>query len=119
MDKIIVESTIYLDTLSLLLSEKTDIRAEVENQLNQSDYETEQLLDGIINELDADESVTEEVEEAFSPLSSEELMKFIKIDESKIEFDYEESMNSRDRRIAAFRVPLEFDTERFWKQINC
>ena len=100
--KIQVDCVIYIDTLSNL-TEALDLREAVKDQLNQSDYETDCI------EAELEEESVEEFEEA----DVDTLMKYISIDEKGIEFDYDESVACNNRRIAAFRVPIEFNETRF------
>ena len=100
--KIQVDCAIYIDTLSNL-TEPLDLREAVKDQINQSHYETDCI------EAELEEESVEKFEEA----DVDTLMKYISIDEKGIEFDYDESVACNDRRMAAFRVPIEFNETRF------
>ena len=106
------EVPIYLDALSIL-NKKVDIRAEVENQLNQGDPALENILEELAE--NAAEDGLEPLEGTDpESVSVDELMAYVlPIDESKIEFDYGEAYASDNRRLAVFRIPCEFDDKRF------
>ena len=98
-----VDCTIYCDALTLLFNDKADLKENVKAQLCQSDYE----LDCIRQELDV------EYLDQFSECDIDTLMKYISVNESEVTFDYGESEACNDLRCVAFRVPIEFDEEKF------
>ena len=109
------ETTIYKDALSLLLSNKTDIKSDILDQLQQGDPclesvndELRDLCDELI--LDTDKIMTD-----FEDKSCEELMEYISYKESDITFDYGESEACDNRKVCAFRIPCEFDVEKYLK----
>ena len=109
------ETTIYKDALSLLLSDKANIKSDILDQLQQGDPclesvsdELHELCDELI--LDTDKIMTD-----FEEKSYEELMEYISYDESDITFDYGESEACNNRKVCAFRIPCNFDVERFLK----
>ena len=113
------ETIIYMDTLSLLLSDKTNIRGEIYNNLLQGD---DYVFDNIIRDLEdyaeelgLDPDITRDV---FDNLDVEVLMNFITHDENKITFDYDESINCGDHRCVAFDIPITFDEKKFFES-NC
>lgn len=99
------ESTIYMDALSLLLSDKADLRKEVEGQISQGgDYETDQIRSKIFEE---------EMLDAFDELSVSELMEYVSINEEGICVDYSDA--ELEHRLVAFSIPCTFDYDR-WKE---
>jgi len=112
-----VDVTIYMDALGLLLSDKTDIKSEIYNQIVQGD---DYFLDQIRDELrdDAEEagmsvSQIDELTDKFAEDDIDTLMKYITFEESDITFDYEESAAGGDLKVVAFRIPCQFDTNRY------
>ena len=111
------EITIYEDALSLLLSDKTDIRAEILGQLQQGDPALEfigEKLRDLCDELVLD---TDKIIAKFENQSCDDLMKYISIYEASIAFDYEESEGCGDRRICAFRITCSFDLDRYLEEV--
>ena len=106
------EVPIYLDALGIL-NQKVDIRAEVEEQLRQGDPALENIIEEIMDE--ACEDGLEPIE-GIDPdsIPIDMLMAYVlPIDENKIEFDYSETYEANDRRLVVFRIPCEFDDDRF------
>jgi hypothetical protein len=106
-----------MDALGLLLSDKTDIKSEIYNQIVQGD---DYFLDQIRDELrdDAEEagmsvSQIDELTDKFAEDDIDTLMKYITFEESDITFDYEESAAGGDLKVVAFRIPCQFDTNRY------
>lgn len=112
------EIIIYEDALSLLLNDKTDIRAEILAQLQQGDPAIESIgeeLRDLCDELALD---TEKIIAKFEDQSCEELMKYISFSEADITFNYEESVECGDRRMCAFRVACSFDADAYLKEVS-
>ena len=112
------EVTIYEDALSLLLSDKTDVRAEILSQLQQGDPCLEDIGDYLRNlcdelVLDADRIIAK-----YESQSCEEIMKYITFVEAGITFDYEESVACGDRRICAFRIACIFNSDKYLKEVG-
>ncbi len=112
------EIPIYEDALSLLLSDRTDIKAEILAQLQQGDpaiesigEELRDLCDELV--LDTDKIITK-----FEEQSCEELMKYISFSEAGITFDYGESVECGDRRMCAFRIACNFDSDKYLKAVQ-
>ncbi len=112
------EVTIYEDALSLLLSEKTDIRGEILCQLQQGDPCLEDIgeeLHDLCEELVVD---TDKAMDRFEEQDCEELMNYISFSEAGIRFDYSESAECGDRRMCAFRVMCSFDADKYLKDVG-
>ncbi len=109
--------TIYEDALSLLLNDKTNVKAEILGQLQQGDPCLENIgeeLRKTCEELFLD---TEKIVDRFEEQSCEEIMEYISFSEAGISFDYGESVACGDRRMCAFRVACTFDTDRYLKEV--
>ena len=107
------DCVIYCDTLSLLNSGKADILGMVSEQLIQGDPCLDDIKDnllGLAEERGVSESATETL---FVDAPTEDLMLYVSYDKERIEFDYSESESLNDRRMAAFRIPCQFDAGRF------
>ena len=109
--------TIYKDSLSLLLSDKTNVKDEILSQLQQGDPCLEEVGDRLLELCDELVLDGEKVLEVFEESDCEKLMEYIGFNESGITFDYEESVACGDRRICAFRVACTFDTDRYLKEV--
>ena len=112
------EITIYEDALSLLLSDKTDVRAEILAQLQQGDPAIELIgeeLHDLCDELVLD---TDKIIAKFENQSCEELMEYISFSEAGITFDYEESVECGDRRMCAFRIACTFNSDKYLKEVE-
>lgn len=110
--------TIYEDSLSLLLSDKTDVKAEILAQLQQGDPAIESIgeaLQDLCDELVLD---TDKIIAKFEEQSCEELMKYISFSEAGITFDYGESVECGDRRMSAFRIACSFDLDKYLKEVQ-
>ena len=106
--------TIYIDAVSLLICEKpVDIKAEIYNQFLQSDYEYDQLRQGIANEYGDTDAEGEALAEIFDECPVEKIMEYISFERSDIEFDYGEAIETGDRSCCAFRINVHFDLDRF------
>ena len=100
------EITIYEDALSLLLNNKTNIKAEILTQLQQEDPIIESIGEELHDLCDRLTLNTDKIITKFENQSCEELMKYISFSEAGITFDYEESINCENRRICAFKRKL-------------
>ena len=110
------ETVIYMDTLGLLMSEKTDIRAEVYNNFCQGDdYVFDKIKDEIMALADEKGDDVDAAMRAFEDADIKTIMNYISVDEEGIAFDYDESVNCGNRRTAAFAIPIKFDEEKFYK----
>ena len=112
------EITIYTDALSLLLNNKTDIKAEILAQLQQGDPAIESIGEELYNLCDKLALDTDKIIAKFENQSCEELMKYISFSETNITFDYEESLNCGDRRVCAFKIICNFDLNKYLKEIQ-
>ena len=101
-----VDCVIYCDALSILFSDKANLKELVEDQMCQSDYET----DCICNELELD------YRDRFSECDIKTIMKYVSINENQVTFDYGESEACGDLRCVAFRVPICFNEYEFIKE---
>lgn len=112
-----VDITIFMDALRLLLSDKTDIKAEVRGQLEQGDdWFFDQISGNIEEEAEKaglNEANTQKLLDKFTEDAVESLMNYISIDEEKITFDYGEAAACEDLKCVAFCVPCKFDTHRY------
>ena len=108
---------IYMDALSLLLSEKTDIKEAVINQLNQEPDVLEELELAISDAADEVGLDCDKVWEDFMEADIKELMSFIIIKENDVTFDYDESAACEDLRVVAFNIPCDFDVDKYIKSI--
>lgn len=109
---------IYEDALSLLLSDKVDVRTEILAQLEQGDPAIELIgeeLRDLCDELVLD---TDKIIAKFEDQSCEELMKYISFSEAGITFDYEESLECGDRRICVFRIACVFNSDKYLKEVE-
>ncbi len=110
--------SIYMDALNLLLSDKTDIKAEIYNQIVQGDPCVEDLETDVWNAaydkgMDADKVV-----EIFNDDDLDNLMKYIRYNESTITFDYSESAACCDLKVVAFNIPCEFNIDKYLDDIK-
>ncbi len=110
------EITIYEDTLSLLLNDKTDIKAEILGQLQQGDPCLENVSDELRDTCEELGLDTDKIIAKFEDQSCEKLMEYINFSEAGISFDYEESVACGDRRVCAFRIACSFDLDRYLKE---
>ena len=110
--------TIYMDALNLLLSDKTNIRAEIYNQIAQGDPCLESLETDIWNTADDKNIDADKVVEIFNNDDLGNLMKYIHHNESTITFDYGESAACCDLKVVAFNVPCELDIDKYLDNIK-
>lgn len=107
---------IYMDALGLLLSDKTDIREEIKSQLQQGDEMFfDSIRDGLQDEAEDKGIDADKITDAFIEDSVDELMKYISFNEENITFDYPESEACGDLKVVAFRIPCDFDSDRYIK----
>ena len=111
------EITIYEDALSLLLSDKADVRVEILAQLQQGDPAIESVGEELRDLCDEHMLDTDKIVAKFEDQSCEELMKYISFSEAGITFDYGESVECGDRRMCAFRVTCSFDADAYLKEV--
>ncbi len=104
--KINFTSTIYLESLTLLLQEKKSIKEYVRFQMKQSEYEQNQI---------AKELPKEFLYEFWNEYSIEELMEYISVDENEITFNPERLTIPS---AISFNVPCEFDAKRWMKDCD-
>ena len=109
--------TIYEDALSLLLNDKTDVKAEILGQLQQGDPCLENIGEELCETCEELCLDTEKIVGRFEEQSCEEIMEYISFSEDDISFDYEESEDCGDRRMCAFRIACTFDTDRYLKEV--
>ena len=109
------EITIYEDALSLLLNDKTDIKAEILGQLQQGDPCLENVSEELCETCEELALDTEKIVGRFEEQSCEEIMEYISFSEAGISFDYEESVACGDRRVCAFRIACCFDLDKYLK----
>ena len=112
--EITFEVPIYLDTLKLLLSDKTDILEEVKYQIAQGDPALENIREEL-NDLVVETQGADRIMNAFDDDSLETLMCYISYDEDKIKYNYDEASEVSDRRLAVFSVPCKFNAEGYIK----
>jgi len=112
------EITIYEDALSLLLSDKTDVKAEILAQLQQGDPCLEDIGDELRDLCDELALDTDKIIDKFETQSCEELMEYISFSEAGITFDYGESEECGDRRVCAFRIECNFDLDKYLKEVK-
>lgn len=115
-DTINFDITIYLDALDLLLGGKTDVRAEIMDQLQQGGPVLEDIADDLYNLCEDKGLDADRLTEHFNEESLEKLMGYISFSEEEIEFDYGESEACGDRRCVAFRVKCVFDAGKYIKE---
>ena len=108
--------TIYQDALSLLLGNKTNIRAEILGQLQQGDPCLEHIGDELCDLGKNHKINADKINDKFGEQSCEELMEYISFSDDTITFDYEESAECGDPRVCAFRIACKFDAERYLKE---
>ncbi len=107
------DCTIYMDALSLLLSDKTNIKSEILNQLQQGDPCLESISSDLLDEASEKGLNETNVSNRFENDSCENLMEYISIDENLITFDYGESQACGDLKCVAFNIPCKFDSDRY------
>ncbi len=103
------DSTIYCDALTLLFSDKADIKEMVREQMQQSDFETDQIR--------SDTDMPVDLLDVFSEASIDSLMEYISVDEERVTFDYSESQTCGDLKCVAFNVPCGFDIDSWSKEV--
>ena len=108
---------IYMDALSLLQSEKTNIEEAVINQLSQEPDALDELELSISDAADATGLDYDKVWEDFMEADIKELMPYITIKENSITFDYDESAACENLRIVVFNVPCDFNVDKYIKSI--
>jgi len=105
---------IYMDALGLLQSDKTDIRAEILNQMIQGDPCVEQIgedLHELAEELFYD---PKKVDAIYGDMNCDKILSYVTIGD--VTFDYGESEACGDRRICAFLVGCEFDADKWFEE---
>ncbi len=112
------EIPIYEDALSLLLNDKTDVKAEILGQLQQGDPCLENIGEELRETCEELVLDTEKIVGRFEEQSCEEIMEYISFSEAGISFDYEESAACGDLRTCAFRVACTFDIDRYLKEME-
>ena len=112
------EIPIYEDALSLLINGKPDIKEDVLNQLEQGDPAAETVLEDLIILAEDENLDLDLVKDSYNELSCEQIMEYVSIDESKIEFDYGETAAIADLPIVAYRIYCVFDADKFLKNIK-
>ena len=109
---------IYMDALSLLQSEKTNIEGAVINQLNQNSDVLDELELAISDAADEAGLDYDKVCEDFKEADIKELMPYISIKEDDVTFDYDESAACEDLRVVAFNVPCTFSVDEYISSIQ-
>lgn len=102
---------IYMDALGLLNSDKTDVKAEILNQMAQGDPCIDRIgedLHELAEELFYDPKA---VDTKFGDMDCNKILSYMSI--NNVSFDYGESVASDDRRVCAFLVECDFDGDRW------
>ena len=108
------ECPIYLDTLSLLLSDKTDILSEVKGQIMQGDPCMDYIKDDLLEKTEEDDKIdVNNLETIYDDDDINTLMKYITYDENGIEFDYGEAYACDDRRLGVYKIPCFFNATKY------
>ena len=115
-DTINFDITIYLDALDLLLGGKTDVRAEIMDQLQQGDPVLEDVADDLYDLCEDKGLDADRLTDCFNEESTEKLMGYISFSEKDIEFDFGESAACDDRNCVAFRIKCVFDAGKYIKE---
>ena len=100
---------IYCDALSLLFSDKADIKKLVIDQLAQGgECEFDQIKYHDMDDMYYD---------AFDSCPLDVLAGYISVEEEQVTFDYGESAACENLRCVAFNVPCLFDYDRWKKEV--
>ena len=108
--------TIYEDALSLLLSDRMDIRAEIISQLYQDDHVLDEVNGELYELCEENGFDADRITDTFAEVSPEKLMDYITFSEAGITFDYSESQACCDLRCVAFKILCTFDVDKYLKE---
>ena len=113
---------IYIDALELWLSDKTNIKDEIYNQIAKGDdYFLNQIRKGLRDEAKESGMSVSQIDQLidkFTKDNTSTLMKYITFDKDKITFDYDKSADHSNLKIVTFRIPCTFDSHRYMNDTN-
>ena len=108
---------IYIDALELWLSDKTNIKDEIYNQITKGDdYFLNQIREGLRDEAKESGMSISQIDQLidkFAKDNTSTLMKYITFDKDKITFDYDKYADHNNLKIVTFRIPCTFDSSRY------
>lgn len=108
---------IYINALELWLSDKTNIKDEIYNQIAKGDdYFLNQIRKGLRDEAKESGMSVSQIDQLidkFAKDNTSTLMKYITFDKDKITFDYDKSADHSNLKIVTFRIPCTFDSSRY------
>ena len=117
MHMIKADVIIYIDALELWLSDKTNIKDEIYNQIaKDDDHFLNQIREGLRDEAKESGMSVSQIDQLidkFAKDNASTLMKYITFDKDKITFDYDKSADHNNLKIVTFRIPCTFDSGRY------
>ena len=113
---------IYIDALELWLSDKTNIKDEIYNQIAKGDdYFLNQIIKGLRDEAKESGMSVSQIDQLIDKFAKDDadtLMKYITFDKDKITFNYNKSVDHNNLKIVTFRIPCTFDSHRYMNDTN-